>query len=212
MDMHVRHYAEMPDTDDGNGATVCQPGDGACRAVLQACLETNYHRLHRRLHRFLGCADAAAESLHDAWLRLSEMSLPVTVLQPEAYVYRMACNLAMDRLRCQRPAQYASNAEAEMSLLADPAPGPEAIAQSRSDVAAFERAMQRLPHRHQAVLLELRIEELTRHEVANRYDISLRRVDTMLRQALDYCAEKTDQLVTAGVRSPRRALPQAGHV
>jgi hypothetical protein len=48
---------------------------------------------------------------------------------------------------------------------------------------------------------------MTRQEVAVFHGLSLRRVDTMLRQALDYCAGKTDRLAMAGVRSRRRALP-----
>lgn len=204
MDMRVRHYLEMSgtvDTDAGEPSG----GNDSC-AELRDCLEANYTRLHRRLQRYLGCPDKAAESLHDAWLRLSDMALPPTVHAPEAYVYRIACNLAMDRLRSCRPAQYASDTDAEIGIAADPSPGPDVIAESRSDLAALERAMQRLPRRHQEVLIELRIDALSRHEVATRHGISLRRVDTMLRQALDFCAEKTDQLAMAGVRSTRRAL------
>lgn len=210
MDMRVRHFPGMPGAGDGEDAGGAEAADASCdtvcRAVLQACLESHYHHLHRRLQRFLGCADAASDALHDTWLRLSDIALPVAVHSPQAYVYRMACNLATDRVRSLHLAQYAGDAEAQLSQLADPAPGPDAIAQARSDVAALARAMQRLPRRHQAVLLELRIDELTRLEVAARHGISLRRVDTVLRQALDYCAGTTDQLVAAGVRSPRRAL------
>jgi DNA-directed RNA polymerase specialized sigma24 family protein len=60
---------------------------------------------------------------------------------------------------------------------------------------AFDPAMQRLLYRPRSVLLDLRINDLTRHEVATRLGLSLRSVDTDLRQMLDYCvAEKAKAL------------------
>jgi RNA polymerase sigma-70 factor (ECF subfamily) len=66
--------------------------------------------------------------------------------------------------------------------------------------------MARLPRRHRAVLIGLRIEEKSRQEVADWLRISLRSVDTALRQALDHCAEAAGQTVTVGIGAPRRHL------
>lgn len=66
--------------------------------------------------------------------------------------------------------------------------------------------MERLPRRHRSILIALRIDEMTRQEAAARFDLSLRSVDTALRQALDYCAENTGQQVLTGVSAPRRAV------
>jgi len=112
----------------------------------------------------------------------------------------------VDRLRSLRPWQYAGEEQVALDELVDRAPGPESIAQARSDVAAVERAMERLPRRHRAVLIALRIDEMTRVEAAARFELSLRSVDTALRQALDYCAESAGQEVLTGVSSSRRAL------
>jgi RNA polymerase sigma factor (sigma-70 family) len=206
MDMNAWHCLQTSDAVEGavDGASV----DAGGGIVLRDFLAANYKHLHRRLLRHLGCPDQASDCLHDAWLRLGDMTVSVAVQSPEAYVYRVACNVAIDRLRGHRSWQYTGDADIELDMIADPSPGPDLIAEVRSDVEAVDRAMQYLPRRHQAVLVALRIEELTRQEVAVFHGLSLRRVDTMLRQALDYCAGKTDQLVMAGVRSPRRALPQ----
>lgn len=176
------------------------------RLALQGFLAANYNHLRRRLLRHLGCPEMASECLHDAWLRLGDMEVCAAVQSPEAYVYRVACNLAMDRMRSNRSWQYTGDAGTELEHLADDAPGPDHIAQARSDLAAVERALERLPRRHRSVLVALRIDEMTRHEAASRYGLSLRSVDTALRQALDYCAENTGQQVLAGVSTPRRAL------
>jgi RNA polymerase sigma factor (sigma-70 family) len=204
MDMSVRCYLESPDV---VGDYVDDRSDADCfNVALRDCLVANYDRLYRRLLRFLGCPDQAGDCLHDAWLRLGEMTISAAVQNPIAYVYRVACNVAMDRLRGNRFWQCAGDPDADPGDAVDPSPGPDLIAEARSDLAAVERAIRRLPVHHQCILMELRINELTRQEVATLHGISLRRVDTALRQALDYCAEYTDLAVTVGVRSPRRAL------
>lgn len=175
-------------------------------AVLRECLAANYARLRQRLQRHLGCPDLASDCLHDAWLRLGEMNVSEPVQSPEAYVYRVACNLAMDRLRSNRSWQYATDVASELEALVDHSPGPDLIAEARSDLEAFERAMKRLPRRHRLALIGLRIEEKSRQEVADWLGISLRSVDTALCQALDYCAEHSGQEVFTGVSTPRRAL------
>jgi RNA polymerase sigma factor (sigma-70 family) len=174
--------------------------------VLRECLAANYGRLHKRLTRHLNCPDLASDCLHDAWLRLGELTVPVSAQSPEAYVYRTACNLAMDRLRGRRSSQYVDEGETVLEHLADPAPGPDFIAEVRSDVEAVERAMRHLSRRHRTVLIALRLEEKTRQEVADWLRISLRNVDTVLRQALDHCAEESGQTVMVGMRAPRRGL------
>lgn len=177
-------------------------GDGAATA-LREHLVANYARLHSRLHRHLGCAEQASECLHDAWIRLGEAKLHAAIQSPDAYVYRTACNLATDRLRGSMSWRYASEAEVELDGLADPAPGPDRIAEARSDMLAMERAVQDLPRRHRAVLVALRIDEMSRQEVAERYQLSLRGVDTALRQALDHCGA----VLSGGADLPR---PGAG--
>ncbi len=203
MDLGAWHCASSFEAMD---AVVPAPPAEDHGAVLREFLASNYARLHQRLQRHLGCPDLASDCLHDAWLRLGEMGVAEPVHSPEAYVYRVACNLAMDRLRSHRPWQYAGDLESELEALADHAPGPDLIAEARSELQAVERAMERLPRRHRSVLIGLRIEEKTRQEVADWLRISLRSVDTALRQALDHCAEASGQAVMVGVSSPRRGL------
>lgn len=151
---------------------------------LQAHLAAHYNALHRRLERQLGCADLASECLHDAWLRLGERRSKESPANPDAYIYRVACNLAMDSLRTRKRWLGLNDEGADVDVIADLQPGPELIAEARSEVAAVDRAMQRLPRRHQSVLLALRWHEMSRQEVARRHGVSVRKVDTALRQAL----------------------------
>lgn len=156
-------------------------------AALRDCLAKNYERLHTRLSRRLGCAEQASDCLHDAWVRLHDLGVSGEVQRPEAYVYRVARNLAMNCLRTPSERLRADDDGEALALLVDEAPGPQAVAEERMRARAFLRAFARLPRRQQAVL-EAFLEGLTRQEVAERYGLSLRGVDTALRRALAQCA------------------------
>lgn len=187
--------------------------------ALRDFLAVNYHVLHRRLARRLGCADMASECLHEAWLRLGATVNAAGVYNPDAYVYRVACNAATDGLRSLRawtlpggvrPAATGDDVGDpgdDIERVADAAPGPDAIAEGRSKLHAVERAFNQLPHRHRSILFALRVDDDTREDVARRHRISLRKVDTTLRQALDHCAEHAGLQVIGGVSASRRRLP-----
>jgi RNA polymerase sigma factor (sigma-70 family) len=187
MDMRIRFCLEAPvahaaavDIDvDGNDA---DPG-----VMLRDFLASNYVHLHRRLLRHLGCPDQASDCLHDAWLRLGEVCVSAAVQNPEAYIYRVACNAAIDHLRGYRALYGPCELGVDIEQIIDAAPGPDRVAEARSNLEAMMRTLQRLPRLHQAILVALRVEETPRQEVAARYGLSLRNVDTVLRKALERC-------------------------
>lgn len=175
--------------------------------ALRDVLIANYEKLSRQLALRLGCPDLARDCLHDAWLRLGDITLSPAIQRPDAYILRVACNLAFNRLRGSRPEQLAEDADVDMEHFADAGPGLEDVAEAQADLDAVNLAFQRLPPRHQSVLIALRIEEQTREEVAARLRLSLRNVDTTLRQALQHCVAQTGRSIAAGSSRPRRALP-----
>ncbi|MDM0087890.1 MULTISPECIES: RNA polymerase sigma factor [unclassified Variovorax] len=185
----------------GDGSACAAPADARHGQALRGFLVTHYDQLQRKLMRHLGCADMASECLHDAWLRLGRSAISDPVQSPEAYIYRMACNVATDRARSNRAWQCAGDADEALAHFVDEAPGPEDIAAGRADLAAVERALQDLPRRHRAVLIALRIDEMARQDVASRHALSLRRLDTVLRQALRHCAEKARPHALQGGRA-----------
>lgn len=183
MDMHAS--PEVSDVAAVISTDVAAVDDRA--AALRDFLASNYDRLHQRLQRYLGSPDLASDSLHDTWLRLGEMTVPDTILSPGAYIYRVACNLAMDRLRHNRLWQSVGDADAEIEQLADPTPGPEAIAAGRSDLGALLRVMNDLPKRRRDIFLAVKVQGLPQRELAAQYGISLRMVERELQLAQGYC-------------------------
>ncbi|SAI46075.1 ECF family sigma factor [Bordetella ansorpii] len=186
MDMRVPFFAEFAEE---AGYVSAEAGAGLDAAGLRCHLEAHYRTLHRRLAHDLGCTDRASDSLHDAWLKLGDMAPTLRVRNADAYVYRVARNLALDQLRTERRIVSWEDLEDEAAL-PDPQPGPAQTAEARSVLARLERALVDLPYRHQCVLFDVRVAERTRAEVAETYGLSTRNVDTLVRQALDHCAAR----------------------
>ncbi|OCZ86132.1 hypothetical protein A7P25_00420 [Achromobacter xylosoxidans] len=161
-------------------------GGALAPRARQACLgdfvAANYTRLMQALRGHLGCADLAADSLHDAWLRLADGAAPPApaIANPGAYVFRMACNIAIDRLRAERPL---NTADVVLEDLEDAAPGPLRIAQARSSVRGLMRLIETLPRQQREIYIGVRIEGMLQSEAAARYGVSGRIVRRHLRDA-----------------------------
>ncbi len=164
-------------------------------ARLREHLSASYAALHGRLARRLGCADLARDCLHDTWLRLTR---PVAgeVRQADAYVFRMACHLAIDRLRAQASWLSLDDPGAGLPELIDETPGPQAVTEGRSALSVLSHVMEGLPRRQCAVLIALRVEGRSRADAAEWLGMSLRSVDTALRQALRHCEKAAQGVVT----------------
>ncbi|MDA7415003.1 RNA polymerase sigma factor [Xenophilus arseniciresistens] len=165
-----------------------------CNAVMRGAqpvlldhLVKGYDQLKRRLSRRLGSEELAGDALQDTWLRLQRLEDQAPVLNPQAFLLRMAVNIAVDQQRSHSRAVPVSEAEALLEVV-DPAPGPEAIAQSRSEAQALARVVERLPRRRREILMMVRWEGLPQKEVAQKLGVSLRTVEHELRRAHDFCA------------------------
>lgn len=159
---------------------------------LQDFLTLRYDDLKRRLARRLGSSELAGDALQDTWLRLHGKHAAGAVVSPGAYLFRMAFNVAIDRQRAESRRLSASEVESILEI-ADPAPGPAEVAQTRSDLDALVRAMEELPKRRREILLAARMEGLTQPEIARRFGISLRLVELELQRAQEYCAVRLNR-------------------
>ncbi|MBB1627361.1 RNA polymerase sigma factor [Achromobacter sp. UMC71] len=156
---------------------------------------THYPRLLNTLRAHLGCADLAADSLHDAWLRLADGDADpgVAVANPGAYVFRMACNIAIDRLRAERPLRGACH-DIDLEDVEDTAPGPQRIAQARSSMRDLLRLIDTLPRQQREIFIDVRIEGMLQSEAAARYGVSGRIVRRHLRDACRHVESQAARL------------------
>ena len=162
------------------------------RTTLLTHLTSRYADLKRRLTRVLGSDDLAGDALQDTWLRLQRLEGQSPILNPHAFLLRMAANIAVDHRRSQSRALPAGEVDALLELF-DTSPGPEQIAEARSESQALARILERMPPRRREILIMVRWEGMPQKEVAQQLGISLRTVEHELKRAHDFCVSRRNE-------------------
>ena len=130
----------------------------------------------------LGSVTEAEDVLQDLWLKLDQFE-PQDIHNPDAYLFRVAANLAADR----RLSAARSVARDGQWLSAQPAaeeyPDPEAAVIARDRLASVEAAISAMPERMAAALRMFRLERLPQKEIARELGITLSGVEKLLKRA-----------------------------
>jgi RNA polymerase sigma factor (sigma-70 family) len=175
-------------------------------AGLREVLVARYDDLRSRLSQRLGSAELAGEALQDTWLRLDQGDGIASVRRPMAYLFRMAFNIAVDRLRAQNRRLTTTEVQTLIET-ADEAPDPARTAEARFEVAALVRIMAELSPRQRSILLAARLDGTSQRKIAEQLGISLSLVEKELRLAQEYCAARLDRkLASSTVRGDLKRL------
>lgn len=145
--------------------------------------------LLRHVARRHGDADEAADIVQDTYIRLAEAQSDADVTGHDAYVYRVAGNLAIDRGRRAVRQSTVHGDATEGAYVADPCPGPETIAIDRDRLRQLDAALAMLPPRVRTALLLFRVDGLSHAEIARRLGVSPSMVAKYLAQALRHCRD-----------------------
>ncbi|MCK9915646.1 RNA polymerase sigma factor [Microbacteriaceae bacterium K1510] len=165
---------------------------------LRQILEQNYGRLRDRLARRFGSADFASEVLHDAYIRLGTGEVTAAIRSVDAYLYRVALNVAADRREADRLWVDKAAIEA-LRRRDDHELDPEEIARARAEWRVLLRALDELPPRRQAIFVAARFDELPHRDIAERFGVSVDTVDRELKAAFEFFAKRLGKN-----RPPRR--------
>lgn len=157
--------------------------------ALKDLLLADYNDLDRRLARRLGSADLASDVLHETYLRLEGTSEIGPVRSPKAYLFRIALNIAYDRRRAESRRLTVDEADALLDI-PDDRPDAARVIEDRSEVSLLRRAIAELPERRRRVLVLSRIEGLPNREIAQQLGVTVRTVETDLKQAIEHCAQR----------------------
>lgn len=160
-------------------------------SALVACFHENYADLLRFLVRRTGDPERAADVAQDTYLRLATAPPPEGDLRnAQAYVYRVAGNLAVDTLRRdqRRMDRHTGSAPAETIPASDPS--PEAVLLGRERLGLIDAALAELPPKARLALLLCRVDGLSHAEIAARLRISESMVAKYLAQALRHCRDR----------------------
>jgi RNA polymerase sigma factor (sigma-70 family) len=155
-------------------------------STLRARLAARYAELRGKLERIVGSRDDAADAMQETWLRLTTMGEARAVHNPDAYLLRMAANIATDQYRQDNVLLVRGELD-ELVHIVDEAGDPERIASARSDVRALSLVLARMPARRRAILVAARVDGQLNSEIAASLHVSVSTVEKELRAALAFC-------------------------
>jgi RNA polymerase sigma factor (sigma-70 family) len=157
--------------------------------ILRDLLLADYNDFDRRLTRRLGSADLASDVLHETYLRVESIGETGAVNRPKAYLFRIALNIANDRRRVENRRLTVDEVDALLDI-PDDRPDAARVIEDRSELSLLKRAIAELPERRRNVLILSRIEGLPNREIAARLGLTVRTIETDLKQAVEHCADK----------------------
>jgi RNA polymerase sigma-70 factor (ECF subfamily) len=175
------------------------------RATLRSLLQAGYEDLRQRLARRLGSTDRANDALQETFLRLECAPTIGPVSNPQAYLLRVALNVASNLRVAETRRLTAPETEALLAL-PDDKPGPGQIAEARSEIAALKRALGELPTRRRAIFLAAWRDGEAHQGIADRLGVSLRTIQIELKQAAEHCAVRLGRNSIKKFASGRRRL------
>jgi len=178
--------------------------DNKPETSLRSLFLERYNDFRNQLKRRLGSEDLAHDAMQEAFLKVNDLPASSSIQQPAAYLFRVALNIAEDQRR--KDSRLLTGVEiSELIHITDEAADPARIAQGRSQVDAFQRALRKLPERTQQMLLAARVHELPHAEIARRYGVSERIVSKELKRALEHCARELRVASAGAGELPGRA-------
>jgi len=156
---------------------------------LRTLLLAEYVDFDRRLTRRLGSSDLASEALNETYLRLEGMRELGPVRSPRAYLFRIALNIAADRRRAEKRRLTVDEVDALLEI-PDDRPDAARVIEDRSEVNLLRHAIAELPERRRRVLMLSRIDGMPNREIAALLGVTVRTVETDLKQAVEHCADR----------------------
>lgn len=151
-----------------------------------------YADLRSRLARKLGSQDLAAEALHETWIRLGNVSSTEEVRNPAGYLFRAALNTGIN-LKKSEAVRRRHTEIAEILEQADTNPSPDRIAADREELQIVLSALAELPERQQTVFRETFTNGTSQTELAARFGVTSRTVQSDLSQAVKHCEARLDE-------------------
>ena len=138
------------------------------------------------------CRDAslAEDIIQDLYVKLSALETEPVVDNPSGYLFRMANNIYLNRLRALKSGRTRDHAWQSTSFesvgadaIADE-PSPESRISGRQQMQRLKAAIEALPERTQAIFRLHKLDGLTQAQVAARLEISISSVEKHLASAL----------------------------
>ncbi len=138
----------------------------------------------------LGNEAEAKEVAQEAYVRVLQLHTPGAVSFLRAYLFRVAANLALDRIRRRSRSERFEDVYESEDLTTEVGPDREVLASASLDVV--RRALLELPERYRRAFLLHRFEDQTTAQVGRALGIQERQARNYVRRAVAYCRMRLD--------------------
>ena len=166
-------------------------GEGAVHAPDVAGLFREHNQtLVRFLRARLGSEQEAKEVAQEAYVKLLQLERAGAISFMRAYLFRIAANLAIDRIRQRKSQGRHEDIDLFEELEDGAAPERTAIAQEQLDI--LDRCLDELPERCAQAFVLSRLHGMKPPQVAEAMGISDRMVRNHMVRALVYCKLRLD--------------------
>lgn len=139
----------------------------------------------------LGSEQEARDVAQEAYVRLLQLDRPETISYLRAFLFKIASNLAMDRLRARRRMPPAPAVLDEDLVVFDLSPERHCAGQEMVEV--LKHALQELPAKCRDIFVLHRMEGLSRGEIAVRMGLGERMVRLYMARALEHVRRRLDE-------------------
>lgn len=161
------------------------------RGDLIAAYLAHWRMLRKALIRRVRSVEIAEDALQETWIRLDGMQKGGdTILDRQAYILRIAGNIAIDLQRRERrhTGNHISDEDLLNSLI-DAMPSPETVVIDRQHLAQLALALSQLPAKARTALLLSRCDGMSHADIAARLRVSPSMVAKYLAQSLRHCRD-----------------------
>jgi len=135
----------------------------------------------RYLTNKFGDSDEARDIAQDAWLRISRLRDPSALENPRAFLFQIATNLGIDRVRRSQLTRRTGAEELEEESLS---PAAEETVSQQQSLKLIEQALNALPDKCRRAFVLHRFDGLSYAEIAITLGVSQSMVEKYIIQAL----------------------------
>ncbi len=158
---------------------------------LGKILEDYGPRLYRFLLFRLGSKEDALDIAQEAYLRLLRVERTKFIEKPDAYLFRIASNLAHEQSLHNRRAAQAIDMESLVEKGAEPESDSfEQHIEHRAALRHMEKILDTFPPIYRAILLMRKRDGMSRDEIADKLGISTHTVKKYLTRVTARCREE----------------------
>ena len=149
--------------------------------------------LVRFLYVKLRSVQEAKEVAQEAYVRMLKLDEPGAISHLQAYLFKVASNIAVDRLRREKRSPEVHGIDVHEMQVSSGEPGVDATLESRQKLDIVRNSIAELPPKCRKAFLFYKIEERSYQEIAKIMSLSESMIRKYVLRALAHCQRRIDE-------------------